>query len=342
MSYLKLARKQFRAEDDGGCPWWHEPRKYSRWEAWQDLIQSAAWRTHALMAGGTLVKIERGETPPRSIRFLAKRWNRSVKWVTGFLDLAVEIDRIRVQQSTREGHTYLIVNYESYQGQDTARGTDSDTPRGTVRSTARSTKQKKREEGEEEQTTPPYPPAGGNGAFPDWCRKVNLPQGFDRDSVLAMVIDSIEAITGRPPDPARCATDAKSLLSLWRAVGRPPPEEFARDVELVAMAARDCPDPLFARDVRAEGWPDGVDRHRSVATLAVHRRWNERLEAARRWQAQERGEREQKDPHSPARHGRPHWNGKWKWCSRVGDFVPSEDWAPLGDEQPGTREEVAH
>lgn len=178
-------------------------------------------------------------------------------------------------------------------------------------------------------TTPPPPPSGGSGSLPGWCRKVKLPKGSDRASILAMVIDSIEAITGQPPNPQRCATDAKSLLSLWRALERPPPEEFAQDLKLVAKAARECPDPLFARDVRAEGWDGGVDRHRSVATLAVHKRWGERLEAAMRWRAQENHQGEANDPHSPVRHGRAHWSGNKKWCSRAGDFVPVDEWTPL-------------
>lgn len=100
-----------------------------------------------------------------------------------------------------------------------------------------------------------------------------------------MVVRSIETVVQRTVNPDRCATDAPKVLALWRRLGRPPPAEFEADVAMVAHAARECPDRLFARDIRAEGWAEGRDRSRAVPTLLSQERWTERLDAARAWEA---------------------------------------------------------
>lgn len=115
---------------------------------------------------------------------------------------------------------------------------------------------------------------------PKWAQGHGVPAG----QVLDMVLDCIEQITGREANPKRSGTAAKPLLSLWRALEKPPAHEFRDEVRLVAKAARECDDPLFARDIRGEGWEGGRDRSRDVTTLCVQRRWHDRLNAARDWQ----------------------------------------------------------
>jgi hypothetical protein len=89
-----------------------------------------------------------------------------------------------------------------------------------------------------------------------------------------------EAITGRKVDPKRGATLTKPVVTLWRALGRPDYNEFERDVRLVAEWAKVSKHRLAARDIRAEGWDDGIDRSKSVTTICVQRRVLDRLEAA--------------------------------------------------------------
>lgn len=81
------------------------------------------------------------------------------------------------------------------------------------------------------------------------------------------------------------ATDARALLGLLRELDWPSLPEWTEDAILVAGAMQTCPHPMFARDVRAIGWDGGVDRRHSVSTLVVHRRWADRLAAARAWVA---------------------------------------------------------
>jgi hypothetical protein len=98
-----------------------------------------------------------------------------------------------------------------------------------------------------------------------------------------MVARVAEAVLGRPFIPKCGKTVGKEVLALWTSLGKPAPGDLASEMELIAEAAKDCPYPLFANDVRWEGRSDGVDRSRSVATLCVQRRFDERLAEAKRW-----------------------------------------------------------
>jgi len=101
-------------------------------------------------------------------------------------------------------------------------------------------------------------------------------------AVADWILDTLEAIKGKRPDPSRCKTDAAEIRKFQRRSGLSP-AEFATSMTLVALAARQSPDKLFAYDVRAEGWDGGTDRSRSVSTLVVAKKWGDRLDAAERW-----------------------------------------------------------
>jgi hypothetical protein len=103
-----------------------------------------------------------------------------------------------------------------------------------------------------------------------------------------MIAASVEAITGAPFVPLRGRTAGGPVLALWYALGKPDPDAHAEDMALVADAAQRCPERLFAHDIRAVGWPDGTDRSRSPHTLCVQKRWDERLAAAKAWDARGR------------------------------------------------------
>lgn len=109
--------------------------------------------------------------------------------------------------------------------------------------------------------------------------------GHASERTARMVLTVIEALRGQPVNPMRCGTDAKTLLGIWKAEGYPDPLDFGQDVILVIEWARDAKDPAAARDIRAEGWADGSDRHRDLSTLTRREKWADRLDRARRWDA---------------------------------------------------------
>jgi hypothetical protein len=118
---------------------------------------------------------------------------------------------------------------------------------------------------------------------PPWAGPLASGTGIPKADLVAGVVQVLATVRGKQPNPARCATDAKSIVSLWRATGKQPWPEFIADLDLVAQACQQSPDRLFSRDVRADGWQGGVDRSRDVATICRHDRWSARLDAARRW-----------------------------------------------------------
>jgi hypothetical protein len=132
----------------------------------------------------------------------------------------------------------------------------------------------------EEQT-----PTPSGGVFPAWAAKLKPPEGVTRREVAAIVVEAIEVAHQETKDPLRCGTNSEPILSLLRKLGWPPLVEWIRDWGDVCEAARECPEPLFAHDIRGVGWTNGsgVDRSKAVATLAVHQRWDDRLTAARDW-----------------------------------------------------------
>jgi hypothetical protein len=98
-------------------------------------------------------------------------------------------------------------------------------------------------------------------------------------------VRALRELRQAPVDPDRAGTAAGELLRLWRAIGRPPIEDFADDVALVARAAQVSRKPIFSRDVRGEGTGgDLQNRMNDVGTLTVQRRWDDRLVAAREWE----------------------------------------------------------
>lgn len=125
--YVKISRKAYETD-----PFWTERRVFSRWEAWEDLIQMAAWKAHRRVVGMTVVDIERGEVLA-SLRFLATRWKWSKNKVAAFLDLLTEMERIKGQRETQAGTVYLVVNYDRYQGDGTSAGTPEGTAQGQHR-----------------------------------------------------------------------------------------------------------------------------------------------------------------------------------------------------------------
>lgn len=119
LGYLKLPRQTFRPVGSGGDPFWNESRAFSRFEAWLDLQQLAAWGAHPFQCeGGEVIHRRVGETPPLSIRYLMKRWGwGSKKTVTAFLDRLHQRRQVRKCQHTKDGDTYHIA-LEGFTGCD--------------------------------------------------------------------------------------------------------------------------------------------------------------------------------------------------------------------------------
>lgn len=108
---------------------------------------------------------------------------------------------------------------------------------------------------------------------------------------------TLEALRGKPGNVVESA--ARPILRLWRemleAGVEPGPEleGLVEPVALIGAACQRCPDSIFATDVRGEGWERGRDRSRNIGAIcrlgpkegSGGATWQERLEAARAWDA---------------------------------------------------------
>ena len=78
--------------------------------------------------------------------------------------------------------------------------------------------------------------------------------------------------------------DGPTLLAFWGEIGAPEPSAFSQDLALVAEAFHLCPEPIFARYVRAQGVEDRFpNRESSMRELCNRSAWQDRLAAARLW-----------------------------------------------------------
>lgn len=121
--HVKLSRKLFDGDSD---PLWSEPRVFSRFEAWVDILQLAAYKPRSVQYQHETIELARGEFI-MSVRYCARRYQWSEKFARKFLKWAQDQARIRAQGETQAGMRYVVVNYDTYQS--TPRKTD--TPSGT-------------------------------------------------------------------------------------------------------------------------------------------------------------------------------------------------------------------
>lgn len=99
---------------------WKEKRRFSRWEAWEDLFTEANYKENKVLKGSSLITIKRGQLLTSQIK-LAGRWGWHRETVSKFLKL-LKSDRM-IDFTTvigyDIGHTLVtILNYKELQNND--------------------------------------------------------------------------------------------------------------------------------------------------------------------------------------------------------------------------------
>lgn len=106
--YIPISRRLFEHQ------LWSEERKFSRFEAWLDMIQSARFEDTKQLIGNRFIVVKRGQMLV-SLRFLASRWQWSTKKVNSFLDLLIQDKMITKETPKETGQTVVtICNYDKY------------------------------------------------------------------------------------------------------------------------------------------------------------------------------------------------------------------------------------
>lgn len=132
--FIKAYRSLFKSS-----MWLSE--KFTRGQAWLDLIYLCNWKEGQVRKRGIKLKVDRGECG-WSIANLAERWMWSKGKVIRFLDELADESRIE-QRKNNVSALIKVINYERYQGKrdadDTANGTQtgSQTERKQVRKQVR-------------------------------------------------------------------------------------------------------------------------------------------------------------------------------------------------------------
>lgn len=93
-----------------------EKRKFSRYEAWIDLLMMASHKENKFVHGNELLEVKRGQFIT-SIRKLGDRWCWSNTKVSSFLDLLKSDGMIDYKKDTKKT-VVTIVNYGIYHGDE--------------------------------------------------------------------------------------------------------------------------------------------------------------------------------------------------------------------------------
>ncbi|KAA6455265.1 Replication protein O [Bacillus atrophaeus] len=91
---------------------YQEKRKFSKYEAWLDLLMMASHKDNKFVLGNELYEVKRGQFIS-SIRKLGERWSWSNTKVTQFLDLLRKDEMIDFKKDTKKT-LITIVNYGVY------------------------------------------------------------------------------------------------------------------------------------------------------------------------------------------------------------------------------------
>jgi DnaD/phage-associated family protein len=108
---------------------WPKGRKYTKLEAWLDMLLQANHAPEKILIDNQVIEVQRGQFITSTVQ-LANRWKWDRKTVVRFLQLLFE-QKMCTTESTTKWTSITIVNYEFYQGGDTAERTTERTPEGT-------------------------------------------------------------------------------------------------------------------------------------------------------------------------------------------------------------------
>lgn len=156
--YIPISRRLFEHQ------LWCEERKFSRFEAWLDIVQSARFEDTKQLIGNRFIEVKRGQMLV-SLRFLACRWQWSTKKVNSFLDLLIQDKMITKETPKETGQTVItICNYDKYNsqlsGEETPKKQQGNTKETVRKQQGNKVNKENKENKLEEDNIPPTPPKG--------------------------------------------------------------------------------------------------------------------------------------------------------------------------------------
>ena len=101
---------------------WPRGRRFSKLEAWIDLLLRARWKAGTVRYQGADILLARGELVT-SVRQLATDWRWDRKTVERALNSWVDSGSIKYRKRDRYGTRISVVNYGTYNPRGTKKGT---------------------------------------------------------------------------------------------------------------------------------------------------------------------------------------------------------------------------
>ena len=213
--WIKLHRQLFDH-------WLWNSERFSKGQAWVDLILRASHADHEVPMGNQLIPVKRGQVLTSQTR-LAANWLWTRKSVNAFLTLLKRDNQvdIRTSKGTETGYTLITINnYEKFQERVEAETGEEKPIGGNIGGLIRGTSEghprdiiKKGEEGKEGKNL-----AGDSAPAGDETTQQATKRKAPPDPNVKHVIDWYhEQFTGRfgsppPINGAKCGAVAKSLL----------------------------------------------------------------------------------------------------------------------------------
>jgi len=102
-------------------PLFKEVRKFSKFEAWIDILLSANHKDNEIFAGFEKIIVRRGEFITSEVK-LSKKWGWHRSTVRKFLAVLI-FEKMLLQKCTTKYTALTVVNYEEYQSECTAKRT---------------------------------------------------------------------------------------------------------------------------------------------------------------------------------------------------------------------------
>ncbi len=151
--FLKISRKFFND------PFWEEKRKFSKAEAWIDILQMVNFKDKEFLINNVLYSCGRGEACISMLNW-AERWNWSRCKVQNFFKILVKMKRITYKTDSKTTHL-KVCKYDSYNKQKATERHQNDIKQTSKRHQTGTTKE--REECKERKNTTTC--GGGNILF---------------------------------------------------------------------------------------------------------------------------------------------------------------------------------
>lgn len=122
---------------------WSEKRKFSKFEAWVDILLMVNHEDVKVPLGNELIEVKRGSRIT-SYWKLAERWQWSRTKATAFLKL-LQVDGMLIVNSDTKKTVLTVVNYDFYQDRETEKSHRKDTEKTPKRRNKNEKNEKKKD-----------------------------------------------------------------------------------------------------------------------------------------------------------------------------------------------------